>query len=222
MKGILIIVDGLNGSGKQTQTEMLVGRLIFDGYKSKRFDFPQYESESGKLIKRYLKGEFGENGAVNPYLASLAYAIDRKMTYENEIKPLLDEGYVIICDRYTTSNMLHQTAYFETEEKKNEYLDWLLKYEYEYMKIPKPDEIIMLMVEPQITVGLMKDRNEKDIHEDDIEYIKRCYNTAHWLKDKYSWKSVNCVADGQMRSRKDITDELYKIIQTKIQEECKR
>jgi dTMP kinase len=213
MKGRLIVIDGLNGSGKQSQTEMLVSRLNAEGILAKRVDFPQYDSESGKLVKRYLSGEFGEN--VNPYLGSLPYAIDRKMSAENEMIRCLNDGYVIVCDRYVSSNMIHQSSYFDTKEKQDEYLDWITNFEYKFMKLPQPDMTVYLQVDPTITINLMKDREELDMHEKNVAYIHTCYEMAQYVANKYNWTTINCVDNSvngdipQMKTKQDINDELY-------------
>lgn len=220
MKGRLIVIDGLNGSGKQSQTEMLVSRLNAEGILSKRVEFPQYGTDSGKLIKRYLNGEFGEE--VNPYMGSLPYAIDRKMSAENELNRYLEDGYVIICDRYTSSNMIHQGSYFAHGGERDAYLDWITNFEYKFMKLPKPDMTIYLKVDPIITINLMKDREELDMHEKNEAYIDVCFETAQYVANRYNWTTIDCIDRKQngdipeMRTRQDINDELYNTIKGMI------
>jgi dTMP kinase len=217
LKGKLIIIEGSDGSGKATQTEKLYTKLFGDGLKVRKIEFPNYESDSSALIKMYLNGDFGKDPSdVNPYVASTFYAVDRFASYKRDWKSFYDEGGVILADRYTTSNMVHQAAKIENELEKDKFLDWLWEYEYKLFNLPEPDCVIFLDMPPEYSRKLMEERNNKftgtetkDIHERNFEYMNNSYNNAKAVAEKYSWEKVNCIKDNNIRSIEDIAEEIY-------------
>ena len=217
MKGKLIIIEGSDGSGKATQTEKLYTKFLGAGLKVKKVEFPNYESESSALIKMYLNGDFGkEPNDVNPYVASTFYAVDRFASYKREWKSFYDEGGIILADRYTTSNMVHQAAKIENELEKDKFLDWLWEYEYKLFNLPEPDCVIFLDMPPEYSRKLMEERNNKftgtetkDIHERNFEYMNNSYNNAKSVAEKYSWKKITCIKDNNIRSIEEIAEEIY-------------
>ena len=182
MKGKLIIIEGSDGSGKATQTKKLYDRLEAENYKIKKVEFPNYDSESSALVKMYLRGDFGKSATdVDPYVCSTFYAVDRYASFKTEWEEFYNDGGIIICDRYTTSNMVHQASKLD-ESERDKYLDWLSDLEFNLYKIPEPDCVIFLDVPAEVSKSLMKDRNnkitgesQKDIHESDFEYLKKSY-----------------------------------------------
>ena len=203
MKGKLIIIEGSDGSGKATQTKKLYDRLEAENYKIKKVEFPNYNSESSALVKMYLRGDFGKNATdVDPYVCSTFYAVDRYASFKTGWEEFYNNGGIIICDRYTTSNMVHQASKID-ESERDKYLDWLNDLEF--------------------SKSLMQDRNnkitgesEKDIHESDFEYLKKSYENSLYIADKYDWKRINCIENNQLRTIDDIHNEIYSIIEDEI------
>ena len=213
MKGRLIVIEGLDGSGKATQTARL-----YDSLKARRLDirkvsFPNYESDSSAPLRMYLSGQFGTSpDSVNPYAASSLFAIDRFAGYKSDWGELYDRGGIILADRYTTSNAIHQCSKLP-EDKWDSFLDWLFTYEYELMGIPAPETVVYLRVDPDVSQELLDkryDSNEekKDIHERDLEYLKRSRIAADYCAKKLGWVTVECVDEGRMRSIDAIASEI--------------
>ncbi|MGM9531338.1 dTMP kinase [Intestinibacter sp.] len=223
MKGKLIIIEGSDGSGKATQTKKLYDRLEKNNYNIKKIEFPNYNSESSALVKMYLRGDFGKHAEdVDPYVCSTFFAVDRYASFKTEWEEFYNDGGIIICDRYTTSNMIHQASKMKVEER-DKYLDWLNDLEFNLYKIPKPDCVIFLDVPVEMSQKLMKDRNnkitgesEKDIHESDFDYLKKSYENSLYIAKKYDWQRINCIKDDNMRTIDDIHEEIYSIVEDKI------
>lgn len=223
MKGKLIIIEGSDGSGKATQTKKLYDRLEQNNYNIKKVEFPNYNSESSALVKMYLRGDFGKHAEdVDPYVCSTFFAVDRYASFKTEWEEFYNNGGIIICDRYTTSNMIHQASKMEVEER-DKYLEWLNDLEFNLYKIPKPDCVIFLDVPVEMSQKLMKDRNnkitgesEKDIHESDFDYLKKSYENSLYIAKKYDWQRINCIKDDNMRTIDDIHEEIYSIVEDKI------
>ena len=216
MKKKLIVIEGLDGSGKATQTGLLFSFLHEKyggerGPRMRRVSFPDYESDSSALVKMYLAGEFGVKPEdVNAYAASSFYAVDRFASFKREWEKDWENG-VIIADRYTTSNAIHQCSKLP-EEAWDEYLDWLFHYEYTLLGIPEPSMVIYLRVDPAVSQKLLSLRYEgqekRDIHERDREYLARCQNAAAYCAEKLDWRVVECCRDGEMRSIEEIHQEI--------------
>ena len=220
MNGKLIIIEsGSDASGKATQSEELLKKLTADGYNVRKVEYPNYKSESSTLVKMYLRGDFGKNADdVDAYIASTFFTADRYASFKTEWEEFYRSGGIVIADRYTTSNMVHQASKMEIEER-DKYLDWLEDYEYNLFKIPRPDEVIFLNVPVDYSIKLMENRKnkftgeeEKDIHESDKNYLKKTYNNSLYIADKYNWKRVECVENEQLRTIEDISNEIYEIV----------
>lgn len=226
MKGKLIIIEGSDGSGKATQTKKLYDRLEENNYNIKKVEFPNYNSESSALVKMYLRGDFGKSATdVDPYICSTFFAVDRYASFKTEWEKFYNEGGIVICDRYTTSNMIHQASKMEIDQR-DKYLDWLNDFEFNLYKIPEPDCVIFLDVPVEVSINLMKDRNnkitgenKKDIHESDIEYLRKSYENSLYIAQKYNWHRINCVDGSNMRTIDDIHEEIFKVIKNKFLEE---
>lgn len=221
-KGKIIVIEGTDGSGKQTQTNMLAERFRKEGLNFMTLSFPRYESEASSLVKMYLAGEFGKKAEdVSPYAASTFYALDRYASYKKEYGDFYENGGIILADRYTTSNMVHQAGKITDEAEKEKFLNWLYEFEYKTLGIPEPDTVIFLNMPRKYALELMKDREnkithgiKKDIHEADEKHLEKAYENACGLAKKYNWKEVNCIANGKIRTIEDIHEEIYKIVKT--------
>lgn len=219
--GILITIDGLDGSGKQTQSEILYDRLTKAGVKAKIVSFPDYDSNSSALVKMYLGGEFSHDpNAVNAYAASAFFAVDRVASFISSWKEDYDNCTVIIANRYTTANAIHQLSKIDGDAKRQAFVDWLYDFEFNKLAIPSPDLTLFLEVPVDISLGLIKARSEEtgreiDIHEN-AEHLNRAYSAALFSAKALDWKTVHCSRDGQMRTREDIADEIFALVKKLI------
>ena len=213
MKGKLIVVEGLDGSGKATQSERLYDYLKSTGKSVRKVSFPNYGSDSSGPLRMYLSGQFGKSpDAVNPYAASSFFAVDRYAGYKSDWGEFYDNGGIIIADRYTTSNAIHQCSKLP-EEQWDGFLEWLFSFEYELMGIPAPDCVIYLRVDPEVSQSLLDKRynnheEKKDIHESDLGYLKRSRTAADYCAVKLGWLRVECVSGGGIRPIDEIAAEI--------------
>ena len=217
MKGKLFVIEGLDGSGKQTQTSLMYERLQKEGFRVMRVEYPNYKSESSALVKMYLRGDFGTKPTdVDAYISSTFFAVDRYASYKTEYEDFYKEGGIVLADRYTTSNMVHQASKITDPSEKVKYLDWLSDLEFRLYGIPKPEQVFFLDVEPSESAVLIKERlnkfsheQKKDIHESDREYLEDSYANALWLVERYGWEHIFCMEDGAMKSIDEIHETLY-------------
>ena len=215
-KGTLIVIEGLDGSGKATQANLLCEALRSEGKKVMQVSFPDYRSDSSALVKMYLAGQLGEKpGDVNAYATSSFYAVDRYASYKTTWGKYYEDGYIIVADRYTTSNAIHQCSKLRRKEWK-EYLKWLYDYEFELLGLPSPDCVIYLDVPIETSQMLMAkrydgDESKKDIHEKDIGYLNASRAAAAFCSDFLHWHRINC-ADNmfEMRAIEDIASEVLR------------
>ena len=222
--GKLFVIDGTDGSGKQTQLNKLQEKLKEEGIDYKVVSFPNYESPSSSLVKMYLSGEFGQNAKeISPYIASTFYAADRYATFQTGYKEYYEKGGIILADRYTTSNMIHQAGKIKDDAEREKFLDWLWDFEFNLYKIPIPTETFFLNMPTDYAVKLIKDREnkfthqaKKDIHERDKNHLLNSYNAACSLVDTYDWYEVKCVQNGEIRTVDDIHEEIYNEIKKHI------
>ena len=211
------VIDGTDGSGKQTQFKELKDRLKDDGVDYRVVSFPNYDSPSSSLVKMYLSGEFGENAKqISPYVASTFYAADRYATYTKEYKEYYENGGIILADRYTTANMVHQAGKIQNKEEKEKFLNWLWEFEFELYGLPIPTEVFFLKMPPEKALELIKDRenkftheSKKDIHERDKNHIIDSFNAACDVAKKYNWYTIECIKNGELRTIEDISNEIY-------------
>ncbi len=224
MKGKLIIIEGVDSSGKATHANMLYKRLLDENKKVKKVEFPNYSSESSALVKMYLNGDFGDKPEdVNPYAASVFFAIDRFASYKTIWKDFYENGGIVVSDRYTMSNMIHQAAKIKDTDEKKVFLDWLWDLEFIKLGIPVPDCVIFLDMPPEHAISLMENRknkitglNEKDIHENNKEYLFESYNNACDIAKIYGWNHICCARDGKIRNIADIHNDIYSIVKQVI------
>ena len=210
--GNLFVIDGTDGSGKQTQFEKLKESLTKDGIEFKTIAFPNYDSPSSSLVKMYLSGEFGENAKdVSPYIASTFYAADRYATFKKDLEEYYNNGGLILADRYTTANMVHQAGKISDENEREKFIKWLFDLEFNIYGLPVPSKVFFLNMPPEKVKQLIKNRenkfthdNKKDIHERDQKHIEESYNAACNLASTYDWNEIKCVKENVLRTREDI------------------
>ena len=213
MKGKLIVFEGTDGSGKATQTRLLVEHLEREGKNPRKITFPRYENDSSALIRMYLGGAFGTNpGDVNAYAASTFYAVDRYASYKQDWGSDYENGGLIVADRNTTSNAVHQASKLPKEEREP-YLNWLFHFEYEQLQLPKPDVVFYLDIPTEITGQMMRKREaatntQADIHEKDEKYLRECRENAADVAKLCGWERVECVQEGRLLSVEEIHEEI--------------
>lgn len=225
MQGKIIVVEGTDCSGKETQSKLLEERLNSIGKKCVRFDFPNYESPTGRIIGGAYLGRpeigpsFFKEGAVNvePHVVCLYYAADRKYAMP-EIEKYLNDNYYVILDRYTTSNLAHQGSKIHDKDERFNMYQWIDKLEYWLLGLPKPDKTIFLHVPLENTLELRKNRKSIDEHEKSPEYLKRAEESYLELSELYNWDKIECIRNNKLRSVEDINNEIMKIIE-KMDEE---
>ena len=216
MKSKLIVIEGVDSSGKATQSKLLYDKLLEMGYCAGSIEFPNYASDSSAVVKMYLNGDFGKDpDSVSAYAASMFFAVDRFATVNNTHKDMFDNSDVVIADRYTTSNMVHQASKIADLEQKGVFLDWLYDLEYNKLSLPKPDLTIFLDMPVPYAKQLMAQRAnkitntmQKDIHESNEGYLQEAYDNACFVAERYNWTRIVCVRDGKVRSIEDIAGEI--------------
>lgn len=199
--GKLIIMEGLDGSGKSTQTALLEEYLKNSNIEFKKIKLPDYDSPSSTLVNMYLAGEFGKDANdVNAYAAGAFYAVDRFASFKLNWKKEYESDILILADRYATSNSIYQMEKID-EKDWDEYLDWSADFEYNKIGIPKPNLVIFLDMPVEISQKLMTsryngDEGKKDVHEANVEFLKKCRKSALYAANKQGWKVIPC-SDGE-------------------------
>lgn len=211
--GRLIVIEGLDGSGKATQANLLAGRLAEQGMRVREVSFPNYQSDSSALVKMYLAGQFGSDPSdVNAYAASSFFAVDRFAGFKTDWGAFYRQGGIVIADRYTTSNAVHQCSKLPAEEWDG-FLDWLFHFEYGLLGIPSPDLVVYLRVAPEVSQKLMHERyhgndGRRDIHESNLAYLEHSRAAADYCAEKLHWKTIECAKGDGMRSIAEIAEEV--------------
>ncbi len=212
--GLFIDLEGLDGCGKTTQTELLCKRLENENIKYKKIKLPDYESESSVLVRKYLNGDFGKNANdVNAFAASVLFAVDRFASFREKWEKDYIDGTLIFSDRYTPANALYQMTKLN-ENEWDFYLDWLFDLEYRKIGIPEPNKVIFLDMPVEVSQKLMTNRyngdeSKKDVHECDVEYLKKCRKSALYACNKYGWIVISCAENGELLSIEEINDKIY-------------
>lgn len=215
--GKLFVIDGTDGSGKQTQLTKLKEHLEMDNIEFKTVSFPNYDSPSSSLVKMYLSGEFGDDPKmVSPYIASTFYAADRYATYKKDFEDYYNNGGIILADRYTTANMVHQAGKIDDEQEREKFINWLFDFEFNLYGIPKPTEVFFLNMPPDKVQELIKNRDnkfshdsKKDIHEKNPKHLEESYNAACSVAKKYGWYEIHCVENERLKTIDEIHEEIY-------------
>lgn len=222
--GKLFVIDGTDGSGKQTQFEELQKHLKQDQIPFKTVSFPNYDSPSSSLVKMYLSGEFGEDPkAISPYIASNFYAADRYATYKKEFEQYYQNGGIILADRYTTANMVHQAGKITDEAEREKFINWLFDLEFNLYGIPKPTQVFFLNMPTQKAQELIQNRENKfshttikDIHERNPQHLEESYQAACSVSKKYGWYEIQCVENDTLKTIDKIQEEIYKEVKRLI------
>jgi len=220
--GKLIVIDGTDGSGKATQIKLLRSRLVKEGYTVKVLDFPEYyKNFFGKFIGHCLSEQYYNWVNIHPKIASIAYAADRWES-KDEIEGWLKKGYIVLSNRYTSANAIHQGGKIGNAKKRADFLKWLEEMEYKVFKIPRPDAVFYLNVPIKIILKLIKERNKKnqknrryigkrkDIVEGNIPYLTNSNKAALWLaKTQKGWIKIECAPKGYIDERENIHSQIY-------------
>ena len=221
--GKLIVLEGLDGSGKATQAKRLAAALAAEGRPVREITFPNYASDSSALVRMYLAGQFGARpDDVNAYAASSFYAVDRYAGYKADWGRFYEEGGILIADRYTTSNAVHQCSKLPPEEWE-QFLHWLFDYEFHLLGLPAPDCVIYLQVDPAVSQKLMTqryhgDESKKDVLEKDVEYLARSRRAAEFCAAHLGWQTVPCTCGDGMRSIEEIGQEVRRRVDAALAE----
>lgn len=227
--GNLIVIEGVDSSGKETQSNLLFERLLSLPGKDPqpnvvKVEFPDYQSNSSVLARMYLNGEFGDKpDDVSPYAASVFFACDRYASYKTKWQTYYMQGGIVLADRYTTSNMIHQACKIASDQERRDYLSWLEDFEYRLMGIPKPDLVIFLDMPVRHAMRLMKKRNRTaDIHEMDGGYLARSYDIAVRVARDYGWHTVCCADRDLIKTPQQIADEIFSVVKDFLAGNSKR
>ena len=221
MSGKLIVFEGTDGSGKATQTRLLCSRLEASGIPYREIDFPRYGNPFAEPAKLYLDGALGKKpGDVNAYAASTLYAVDRFASYKEDWGGFYEQGGLIVADRYTTSNAVHQASKLPPGERR-EYLDWLFDLEYGRLGLPRPDLVVYLDLPTELSERMMRQRERlsgtrADIHEQDEAYLRRCRESARQIARDCGWRVIDCAAGGAIRPPEDIHREVWRTVEAML------
>lgn len=225
-KGKLITIEAGDGSGKATQTKALYDRLLAEGYQVLKVEYPDYQSESSALVRMYLGGEFGQQAEnVSAYGASSFFAVDRYASYLLKWRQAYEAGWIILADRYTTSNMVHQAVKLKDSAEREEFLTWLWDFEFGRLQLPVPDRVIYLDMPPEISDRLINSRaakdssRKKDIHEKDTSYLHHCHRAYNEVAEKYGWVKISCAKQGNLRTVQDIHEDVYQAVKEILRDE---
>lgn len=217
MNSKIIVIEGLDGSGKATQTKLLAEQLAAKGYPIKQLTFPDYDSQSSALVKMYLNREFGSHPEdVNAYATSAFYAVDRVASYLKSWKSDYESGTVLLSDRYATSNIIYQMAKISDSER-DAFIAWQADFEYDKLGLPRPDAVIYLDVAPEVSQKLMEKRyggddSKKDLHESNLNFLLSCRRSALYAAKQCGWTVIDCCRDGDIKTIAEISEEIQKVI----------
>ena len=217
-KGKLIVIEGAcDGIGKTTQYNLLHDKLLKDNNKVTSHHFPSYKTYQGESVERYLQGEYGPLKDLSPYFVNSLYANDRAITWNTKLKDCYEKGDIILLDRYTTSSLIYQSALIDDIDEKKKFIDYVMDFEYNKIGIKKPDSVIFLHAPFDLVHKMRLERKQNegvinDIHESNLEFMKKVYESALFVADYLSWDKVKCNDEDNMRSIEDIADEIYALV----------
>lgn len=219
MSGKLVVIEGIDGSGKSTQFRLLCDALTRDGVDFRRVVFPRYDNPSSTLIRMYLGGEFGSDpDAVNAYAASSFFAVDRYASFVQDWRDYYLGGGLVLTDRYTTSNALHQGAKMASDERE-QFFKWLYEYEFDLIGLPKPDLTFYVNITVSLAAKRLRSREEQtgtraDIHEQDLPYLESCAQSGTAAAEHFGWYVVDSVKNNEQRTPEEIHKEIYNKVQS--------
>ena len=220
--GKLIVIEGsCDGVGKSTQYNLLIDRLQNEGYNIIKHHFPSYGTYQGRPVEEYLKGNYGKISELSPYFVNSLYAQDRAITWETGLKDEYNKGGIIVLDRYTTSSLIYQATLIENENKREEFINYIYDYEYNKLNLPIPDLVIFLHVPFELAKSLKEKRKREtgvndDIHERDLDFMRKVSDTSIYIANKYNWDFVECSNNSEMLSIDEIHNKIYTLIKKKI------
>ena len=220
--GSLIVVEGAcDGIGKSTQFSLLKDHLIDDGLEVVTHHFPSYGTVQGEMVERYLRGEFGDISSLSPYFINTLYAVDRAYTWYNYLKDEYMNGKTILLDRYTTSSLIYQSALMNSELEKKKFANYVCDFEYHRLNIAEPDLVIFLNAPFDLVTEFRNKRKVNDgvvgdIHETNLDFMKKVYNSALFMRDYFNWDAICCNSYSDMRSIDDIHNDVYGLVKKKI------
>ncbi len=222
MQGKLIVFEGIDGSGKSTQFKFITERLEKEGVPFRKVVFPRYDKSSSSLLRSYLSGEFGKEPCdVSAFAASTFFFVDRFASFKTDWGEYYKSGGTIICDRYTTSNAIHQGSKLP-ENELNTFLDWLYDFEFRLMELPKPDVVLYMDINLETCLAQMKARQVEtktsgDIHETNVDYLAACLRTGERASNRLGWMKVRCLEKGMMRGASEIHEDVYDTVKGVLQ-----
>ena len=217
-KNKLIVIEGAcDAAGKTTQCFMLGEHLNNDGSPWVGHHFPTYDTYHGVPVERYLKGEMGNREDLNPYFINSLYAMDRGVAWYTGLKQAYESGNYILLDRYTTSSLIYQGAEIVDVEERKRFIDFVVDFEYNKIGIKEPDNVILLTAPFDIIAGIRNRRTNNagimnDIYERDYEFMKKVYDTAHFVADYLSWDKVECSNGESMLDKSLIHEKVYSLV----------
>ena len=221
--GYLIVIEGsCDGVGKSTQYKLLIDKLSSERkYNIIQHHFPSYGTYQGRPVEEYLKGNYGKISNLSPYFVNSLYAQDRAITWETGLKEEYKNNSIIVLDRYTTSSLIYQSALIENSEKKEEFINYIHDYEYNRLGLPVPDLVVFLHVPFELARSLKEKRKrdtgiKDDIHESDLEFMKKVSDTSIYLANKFNWDFVECSSNDEMLSIEEIHEKIYTLVKKKI------
>jgi len=209
----LIVIDGIDGTGKSTQFRLLCERLRKENVPFRSQNFPRYDKDSSLLLRQYLAGNFGKSVSdVSAYTASVFFAVDRAAAFLEGLSDYCDNGGLLLCDRYTTSNAVHQASKLPKAERAA-FAEWLFDFEYNKLGLPEPTRVFLLDMPAALSRELVKRRGaEEDIHEQDAAYLERSAEAAREIAEKFGWYVISCAKEGQLRTPEEISDEIWSAV----------
>lgn len=220
--GKLIVLEGTDGSGKATQAKLLYEHLVADGVSARKLEFPRYGEESSALVRMYLNGKFGSRpDDVNAYAASTFFAVDRFASFRQDWGEYYENGGVLVTDRYTTSNAVHQAPKLPENERES-YVSWLFEFEYRLMGLPEPDVVVYLDMPRETSEKLLRGREKAtstaaDIHERDEEYLRKCRSFSLLTAKNHGWHIINCAENGVPRTVENIHEDIYALVKSVLE-----
>lgn len=221
IKGKLFVVEGAcDGIGKTTQYTLLRERLEKNGQIVSSHHFPSYNTYHGTPVEKYLAGEFGQPSELSPYFINGLYANDRAITWLTKLKEKYDNGQIVLLDRYTTSSLIYQSALIENELEKKQFIDYVIDFEYNKLKIQKPDNVIFLHAPFDLVTEMRNARKSNegltnDIHESNLDFMKKVYESAVFVSNYLSWDRIECSRNNEMKSIEEIHEEVYCLVKNK-------